>query len=113
MPLSLFIKSLAHCWQGQTGHVPDPGVGFARAVIIIICAVFGDVFQNSEFLLDEAEEDNEDAEEKQVEDGDKETDKDSIDGEKLEKSENCDSVLKHPSTESTLMLFKDSSSKMG
>ncbi|NXS13953.1 CLSPN protein, partial [Neodrepanis coruscans] len=66
-----------------------------------------------EFLLDEAEEDNEDAEEKQVEDGDKETDKESVDGEKLEKSGLCDSVLKHPSTESTLMLFKDSSSKMG
>lgn len=78
-----------------------------------IYAVFGDVFQNSEFLLDEAEEDNEDSEEKHVEDGDKETDKESIDGEKLEKSEHSDSVLKHPSTESTLMLFKDSSSKMG
>ncbi|NWQ82902.1 CLSPN protein, partial [Columbina picui] len=70
-------------------------------------------FYNGEFLLDEAEEDNEDIEEKQVEDGDKETDKESIDGEKLEKSEHCDSVLKPPSTESTLMLFKDSSSKMG
>uniref|UniRef100_U3JDF4 Claspin n=1 Tax=Ficedula albicollis TaxID=59894 RepID=U3JDF4_FICAL len=68
---------------------------------------------NSEFLLDEAEEDNEDTEEKHTEDGDKETDKESIDGEKLEKSEHGDSVLKHPSTESTLMLFKDSSSKMG
>ncbi|XP_050182398.1 claspin isoform X1 [Myiozetetes cayanensis] len=65
--------------------------------------------EESEFLLDEAEEDNEDTEEKHVEDGDKE----SADGEKLEKSEQCDSVLKHPSTESTLMLFKDSSSKMG
>ncbi|KAM4757643.1 claspin isoform 2-T3 [Cyanocitta cristata] len=69
--------------------------------------------ENSEFLLDEAEEDNEDSEEKHVEDGDKETDKESIDGEKLEKSEHCDSVLKQPSTESTLILFKDSSSKMG
>ncbi|XP_056364889.1 claspin isoform X2 [Oenanthe melanoleuca] len=69
--------------------------------------------ENSEFLLDEAEEDNEDTEEKHTEDGDKETDKESIDGEKLEKSEHGDSVLKHPSTESTLMLFKDSSSKMG
>ncbi|XP_032936858.1 claspin isoform X3 [Catharus ustulatus] len=69
--------------------------------------------ENSEFLLDEAEEDNEDTEEKHSEDGDKETDKESIDGEKLEKSEHGDSVLKHPSTESTLMLFKDSSSKMG
>ncbi|NWS16277.1 CLSPN protein, partial [Pachyramphus minor] len=68
---------------------------------------------SSEFLLDEAEEDNEDTEEKHVEDGDKGTDKESVDGEKLEKSEHCDSVLKHPSTESTLMLFKDSSSKMG
>ncbi|XP_009893922.1 PREDICTED: claspin [Charadrius vociferus] len=69
--------------------------------------------ENVEFLLDEAEEDNEDIEEKQVEDGDKETDKESVDGEKLEKSVHCDSVLKPPSTESTLMLFKDSSSKMG
>ncbi|NWV47543.1 CLSPN protein, partial [Daphoenositta chrysoptera] len=69
--------------------------------------------EEEEFLLDEAEEDNEDSEEKHVEDGDKETDKESIDGEKLEKSEHCDSVLKHPSAESTLMLFKDSSSKMG
>ncbi|KAM6314009.1 claspin isoform 2-T2 [Podargus strigoides] len=69
--------------------------------------------ENAEFLLGEAEEDNEDAEEKLVEDGDKETDKESIDGEKLEKSVHCDSVPKPPSTESTLMLFKDSSSKMG
>ncbi|KAM7083107.1 claspin isoform 3-T3 [Ciconia maguari] len=69
--------------------------------------------ENVEFLLCEAEEDNEDIEEKQVEDGDKETDKESIDGEKLEKSVHCDSVPKPPSTESTLMLFKDSSSKMG
>ncbi|XP_014113930.1 PREDICTED: claspin isoform X1 [Pseudopodoces humilis] len=69
--------------------------------------------ENSEFVLDEAEEDNEDTEEKHIEDGDKETDKESINGEKLEKSEHGDSVLKHPSTESTLMLFKDSSSKMG
>ncbi|XP_074018031.1 claspin isoform X2 [Numenius arquata] len=69
--------------------------------------------ENVEFLLDEAEEDNEDVEEKHVEDGDKETDKESIDGEKLEKSVHCDSVPKPPSTESTLMLFKDSSSKMG
>lgn len=66
-----------------------------------------------EFLLGEAEEDNEDIEEKHIEDGDKETDKESVDGEKLEKSVHCDSVLKPPSTESTLMLFKDSSSKMG
>ncbi|NXI91909.1 CLSPN protein, partial [Psophia crepitans] len=69
--------------------------------------------ENVEFLLGEAEEDNEDAEEKHVEDCDKETDKESIDGEKLEKSVHCDSVPKLPSTESTLMLFKDSSSKMG
>ncbi|NXE93332.1 CLSPN protein, partial [Menura novaehollandiae] len=69
--------------------------------------------ENTEFLLDEAEADNEDTEDKHVEDGDKETDKESIDGEKLEKSGHCDSVVKHPSTESTLMLFKDSSSKMG
>ncbi|NWX46550.1 CLSPN protein, partial [Steatornis caripensis] len=72
-----------------------------------------DNHENVEFLLGEAEEDNEDAEEKQVEDGDKDTDKESSDGEKLEKSMHCDSVPKPPSTESTLMLFKDSSSKMG
>ncbi|KFQ42631.1 Claspin, partial [Nestor notabilis] len=69
--------------------------------------------ENVEFLLGEAEGDNEDTEEKHVEDCDKETDKESIDGEKLEKSVHSDSVLKPPSTESTLMLFKDSSSKMG
>ncbi|NWH28489.1 CLSPN protein, partial [Grus americana] len=69
--------------------------------------------ENVEFLLGEAEEDNEDVEEKHVEDGDKETDKESVDGEKLEKSVHSDSVPKPPSTESTLMLFKDSSSKMG
>ncbi|NWI61457.1 CLSPN protein, partial [Calyptomena viridis] len=69
--------------------------------------------EEPEFLLDEAEEDNEDTEDKHIEDGDKETDRESVDGEKLEKSGICDSVLKHPSTESTLMLFKDSSSKMG
>ncbi|XP_065553895.1 claspin isoform X3 [Lathamus discolor] len=69
--------------------------------------------ENEEFLLGEAEEDNEDTEEKHVEECDKETDKESIDGEKLEKSVHCDSVFKPPSTESTLMLFKDSSSKLG
>ncbi|NXE55075.1 CLSPN protein, partial [Casuarius casuarius] len=66
-----------------------------------------------EFLLGEAEEDNEDLEEKHIEDGDKETDKESIDGEKVDKTVHCDSVPKPPSTESTLLLFKDSSSKMG
>ncbi|NXJ15535.1 CLSPN protein, partial [Odontophorus gujanensis] len=66
-----------------------------------------------ESLLDEAEEDNEDLEEKQVEDCDKESDRESIDGEKVEQSVDCVSVPKLPSTESTLMLFKDSSSKMG
>ncbi|NXV72646.1 CLSPN protein, partial [Atlantisia rogersi] len=79
----------------------------------VFSATIWDVFQNVEFLLGEAEEDNEDVEEKQVEDADKETDKESIDGEKLEKSVHCDSVPKPPSTESTLLLFKDSSSKMG
>ncbi|NXI65700.1 CLSPN protein, partial [Anseranas semipalmata] len=69
--------------------------------------------ENLEFLLDEAEEDNEDSEEKHVEDGDKETDKESIDGEKVEQSVHCASIPKPASTESTLMLFKDSSSKMG
>ncbi|XP_010084609.1 PREDICTED: claspin, partial [Pterocles gutturalis] len=69
--------------------------------------------ESVEFLLGEAEEDNEDLEEKHVEDADKETDKESVDGEKLEKSVHCDSVPKPPSSESTLMLFKDSSSKMG
>ncbi|NXR09061.1 CLSPN protein, partial [Semnornis frantzii] len=69
--------------------------------------------ENVEFLLGEAEEENEDVEEKQMEDGEKATDKESVDGEKLEKSVHCDSVPKPPSVESTLMLFKDSSSKMG
>ncbi|NWI99768.1 CLSPN protein, partial [Crypturellus undulatus] len=67
----------------------------------------------SKFLLGEAEEDNEDLEDGDIEDGDKETDKESIDGEKVDKTVHCDSVPKLPSTESTLMLFKDSSSKMG
>ncbi|KGL83754.1 Claspin, partial [Tinamus guttatus] len=67
----------------------------------------------AEFLFGEAEEDNEDLEDKHIEDGDKETDKESIDGEKMDKTVHCDSVPKLPSTESTLMLFKDSSSKMG
>uniref|UniRef100_A0A8C7EB68 Claspin n=1 Tax=Nothoprocta perdicaria TaxID=30464 RepID=A0A8C7EB68_NOTPE len=69
--------------------------------------------ETAEFLLGEAEEDNEDLEEKRTEDGDKETDKESVDGEKVDKTVHCDSVPKLPSTESTLMLFKDSSSKMG
>ncbi|NXG42030.1 CLSPN protein, partial [Psilopogon haemacephalus] len=69
--------------------------------------------ENVEFLLGEAEEENEDLEEKHIEDGEKETDRESLDGEKLEKSVHCDSVPKPPSMESTLMLFKDSSSKMG
>lgn len=76
--------------------------------------VFVDAPQTLEYLLDEAEEDDDDdSEEKHVEDGDKETDKESIDGEKVEQSVHCASVPKPPSTESTLMLFKDSSSKMG
>ncbi|XP_067389778.1 claspin isoform X2 [Emydura macquarii macquarii] len=66
-----------------------------------------------EFLLGEAEEDNEELEEKGIEDGDKETDKESVDEERLDKSVHCDSVPKPPSTESTLLLFKDNSSKMG
>ncbi|NXD11414.1 CLSPN protein, partial [Nothocercus nigrocapillus] len=69
--------------------------------------------ETAEFLLGEAEEDNEDLEEKHIEDDNKETDKESIDGEKVDKTLHCDSVPKLPSTESTLMLFKDSSSKMG
>lgn len=77
-------------------------------------SVFVDAPQTLEYLLDEAEEDDDDdSEEKHVEDGDKETDKESIDGEKVEQSVHCASVPKPPSTESTLMLFKDSSSKMG
>ncbi|NXF85538.1 CLSPN protein, partial [Eubucco bourcierii] len=69
--------------------------------------------ENVEFLLGEAEEENEDLEEKHMEDGEKETDKESVDGENLEKAVHCDSVPKPASVESTLMLFKDSSSKMG
>uniref|UniRef100_A0A8C0GV55 Claspin n=1 Tax=Chelonoidis abingdonii TaxID=106734 RepID=A0A8C0GV55_CHEAB len=66
-----------------------------------------------EFLLGEAEEDDEELEEKGIEDGDKETDKESIDEERVDKSVHCDSVPKSSSTESTLMLFKDNSFKMG
>nr|XP_042709942.1 claspin isoform X2 [Chrysemys picta bellii] len=66
-----------------------------------------------EFLLGEAEEDDEELEEKGIEDGDKETDKESVDEERVDKSVHCDSVPKPSSTESTLMLFKDNSSKMG
>ncbi|NXA42367.1 CLSPN protein, partial [Eudromia elegans] len=69
--------------------------------------------KTAEFLLGEAEEDNEDLEGKHIEDGDRETDKESIDGEKVDKTVHSDSVPKLPSTESTLILFKDSSSKMG
>ncbi|KAM9116745.1 claspin isoform 2-T2 [Pangshura tecta] len=65
-----------------------------------------------EFLLGEAEEDDE-LEEKGIEDGDKETDKESVDEERMDKSVHCDSVPKPSSTESTLMLFKDNSFKMG
>ncbi|EMP34890.1 Claspin, partial [Chelonia mydas] len=68
---------------------------------------------NPEFLLGEAEEDDEELEEKGIEDGDKETDKESVDEERVDKSVHCDSVPKPSSTESTLMLFKDNSSKMG
>ncbi|XP_053867843.1 claspin isoform X1 [Malaclemys terrapin pileata] len=66
-----------------------------------------------EFLLGEAEEDDEELEEKGIEDGDKETDKESVDEERVDKSVHCDSVPKPSSTESTLLLFKDNSSKMG
>ncbi|XP_074832479.1 claspin [Carettochelys insculpta] len=68
-----------------------------------------------EVLLGEAEEDEdeEDQEEKGIENDDKETDKESVDEEKVDKSMHCDSVPKPLSTESTLMLFKDNSSKMG
>ncbi|XP_019403288.1 PREDICTED: claspin isoform X2 [Crocodylus porosus] len=65
-----------------------------------------------DFLLGEAEEENE-LEEKGTDDGDKETDKESVDEERVEKSVHCDSVSKPPSTESTLILFKDNSSKLG
>ncbi|XP_067316684.1 claspin isoform X1 [Anolis sagrei] len=63
-----------------------------------------------EYLLGEAEEENEEEEEQ---DGDKETDKESIDGEAVVKPVQCRAVPKPPSTESTLLLFKDNSSKTG
>ncbi|XP_006110790.3 claspin isoform X2 [Pelodiscus sinensis] len=67
-----------------------------------------------EFLLGEAEEDDdEELEEKETKDDEKETDKESVDEERVDKSVHCDSAPKLSSTESTLMLFKDSSSKMG
>ncbi|XP_062818333.1 claspin [Anolis carolinensis] len=60
-----------------------------------------------EYILDEAEEEEEE------QDGDKETDKESIDGEAVVKPVQCRAVPKPPSTESTLLLFKDNSSKTG
>uniref|UniRef100_A0A8C2YEV3 Claspin n=1 Tax=Coturnix japonica TaxID=93934 RepID=A0A8C2YEV3_COTJA len=74
--------------------------------------------EEEEEMTDESEEEEEGdhevyLEEKQVEDGDKETDRESTDGEKVEQSVDGASVPKLASTESTLMLFKDSSSKMG
>ncbi|XP_042294824.1 claspin [Sceloporus undulatus] len=69
--------------------------------------------ESIEYLLDEAEEDNEELEEQAVEDGDKETDKESIDEEPVAKPVHFRAVPKLPSTESTLLLFKDNSSKTG
>ncbi|KAF1413461.1 Claspin, partial [Spheniscus mendiculus] len=69
--------------------------------------------ENVEFLLDEAEEDNEDIEEKHVEDG-LGTESQCTDFSSFSPSLDSLSVSLSPSsTESTLMLFKDSSSKMG
>ncbi|XP_054855388.1 claspin [Eublepharis macularius] len=69
--------------------------------------------ETAEYLLREAEEDNEELEEQGLDDDDKETDKESIDEEQAIKPGFFSAVPKLPSTESTLLLFKDNSSKMG
>ncbi|XP_062996913.1 claspin [Elgaria multicarinata webbii] len=69
--------------------------------------------ESAEYLLGEAEEDEEELEEQGLEDGDKETDKESVDEGRGAKSVHCSAVPKPSSTESTLLLFKDNSSKTG
>ncbi|KAL8176869.1 UNVERIFIED_CONTAM: hypothetical protein K2H54_039600, partial [Gekko kuhli] len=69
--------------------------------------------ETAEYLLEEAEEDNEEPEEQDLDDGDKETDKELVDEEQAAKPGLCSAVPKLSSTESTLLLFKDNSSKMG
>ncbi|KAJ6655582.1 hypothetical protein lerEdw1_004934 [Lerista edwardsae] len=66
-----------------------------------------------EYLLGEAEEDHEELEEQGLGDGDKETDKDSADEEPMAKAVHCPAFPKPSSSESTLLLFKDNSSKTG
>ncbi|XP_066494833.1 claspin [Tiliqua scincoides] len=61
-----------------------------------------------EYLLGKAE-DHEELEEQGLGDGDK----DSVDEEQAAKAVHCPAVLKPPSSESTLLLFKDNSSKTG
>lgn len=63
-----------------------------------------------EYLLGEAEEDHE---EQVLGDGDKETDKDSVDEEQAAAVVRCPAFPKPSSSESTLLLFKDNSSKTG
>ncbi|XP_034975049.2 claspin [Zootoca vivipara] len=66
-----------------------------------------------EYLLGETEEDNEELEEQGPADSDKETDKESVDEERAANFVHCTAVPKLSSTESTLLLFKDNSSKTG
>ncbi|XP_015273730.1 PREDICTED: claspin [Gekko japonicus] len=69
--------------------------------------------ETAEYFLEEAEEDNEEPEEQGLDDGNKETDKELVDEEQTAKPGLCRAVPKLSSTESTLLLFKDNSSKMG
>ncbi|XP_048358007.1 claspin isoform X2 [Sphaerodactylus townsendi] len=67
----------------------------------------------AEYLLEEADEDNGELEEQSLDDGDKEIDKEPVDEERAAQSGLGGAVPKLASTESTLLLFKDNSSKMG
>lgn len=79
-------------------------------IMWVVCFVFR---QTVEFLLGEAEENHEELEEQDLGDGDKETDQDLVDAEKIIKTIACPAVLKPPTSELTLLLFKDNSSKTG
>ncbi|XP_069079924.1 claspin isoform X2 [Pleurodeles waltl] len=67
--------------------------------------------ENVEFLLGEEEADSCNGE--VIEEGDKETDRDSVDGETVVRYADCGSAPRPIDSEGTLMLFKDNSSKLG
>ncbi|XP_060113560.1 claspin [Heteronotia binoei] len=69
--------------------------------------------ETAEYLREEAEEDNEELKVQGLDDGDKEADKELVDEEQVAKPGLCSTVPKPSSTESTLLLFKDNSSKLG